>query len=126
MSRGRGLRRFVLPLIVVALSLPSTVAAMGARTATREHCEAMGHDCAGQVLKACCCLGDESTPANPASVPGNTASTPGLEVTSTPVPAFLAAPIVGDELSHAASLDHSPPHGYQPADLSVFLSVFLI
>ena len=86
----------------------------------------MGHDCGGQMLKACCCGSDESTPANPASVPTSHAGTTGLELSTTPVPAFLAAPIVGDELSHAASLDHSPPHGYRPADLSVFLSVFLI
>ena len=122
---GRALRRLVLPLIVFALSVPSTVAAMSARAATRDHCESMGHDCGGQILKACCCVGDESGPANPASVPAGTASGTSLQV-STPVPAFFAVPIAIDELCRAALLDQSPPHGYRSVDLSLLLSVFLI
>lgn len=123
---GRGLHRFLLPLIVIALLLPSRVATTIARTAAREHCEAMSQDCGAQMLKAWCCRGDESTPVNPASVPTTAAKTQGREVSSTPLPAFLASLTAVGDLAHPTLLDHPPPHGYRSVDISLLLSVFLI
>jgi len=116
--------RLAVIVVVSVLAVPGTLAAFGADRVS-EHCEAMGHDCGGFVLKACCCdsgPSNQSLPATPAD--GRTASS--AVAAACVAPALVALPPTGADISLAALRLRPPPHGYRSVDLSVLHSVFLI
>jgi len=115
-----------LAAIIVAgvLAVPGTLAAFGGDRAS-EHCKAMGHECGGFVLKACCCDSGQSNPSLPATPAGGRTASSAVAAMCV-APALVALPPTDADVSLAALRLRPPPHGYRSVDLSVLHSVFLI
>jgi hypothetical protein len=116
--------RLAVIVVVTVLAVPGTSAAFGADKVS-EHCEAMGHDCGGLVLKACCCDSGQANPSLPATPAGGRTASSDIAAACVAT-SIVALPPTDADVSLAAFRLHSPPRGYHSVDLSLLHSVFLI
>ena len=118
--------RFTALVLLVALVVPSGLAAADTATAHQE-CEQEGHSCGTSALVAPCCCH-----AGPVDPPASTATTAGRQTLThehgalVQAAPFLVVPTDADGVSAAVLRMHAPPHGYYRADLSLLLSILLI
>lgn len=118
--------RFAALVLVVALVVPSALAAVETATA-HQQCEREGHSCGTSALVAPCCCH-----AGPVDPPASTATTAGRQTLThehgalVQAAPFLVVPSDADGVSAAVLRMHAPPHGYYRADLSLLLSILLI
>jgi hypothetical protein len=118
--------RFAALVLLVALVVPSGLAAADTATAHQE-CEQEGHSCGTSALVAPCCCH-----AGPVDPPASTATTAGRQTLThehgalVQAAPFLVVPTDADGVSAAVLRMHAPPHGYYRADLSLLLSILLI
>jgi hypothetical protein len=117
--------RFAALVVLVALVVPSGLAAADTATAHQE-CEREGHSCGTSALVAPCCCH-----AGPVDPPSSTTTAAGRQTVTNEHASLVQAPFLvvprdADGVSAAVLRMHAPPHGYYRADLSLLLSILLI